>query len=192
MNPIFIAEVKTQSPFGFKSEESWDNLFELAAKHGDWIAIHTNPLWGGSFELLDRARRLTKKPILAKGIHQRDTDVKMALDCGADMVLTVGRICTSVEAHETIFEPLNIGQMFEPMYCYNNIRVMWNDRDLVTGKRKKETVTDIRSIYNGWLCKASYILHPQDIASRTDIDAFIIGTNLRVFVEEKEKLKNSL
>ena len=67
-----IAEVKTQSPFGYKSDKSWDELFEVANKVGDIISIHTDRRWGGSFELLQKARSLTNKPILAKGIHKND------------------------------------------------------------------------------------------------------------------------
>lgn len=70
MKPLFIAEVKTQSPFGFFGNKSWDELFEAANKVGDIISIHTNPLWGGSFDHLMLARRMTNKPILAKGHPQ--------------------------------------------------------------------------------------------------------------------------
>lgn len=190
--PIFIAEVKTQSPFGFKSKESWDELFELACAHGDWIAVHTDPRWGGSFELLKRARKLQPNlTILAKGIHARDSDIDRAWDCGANYCLTVGRVSEDY-IDRTIFEPINFEQMYLPMYVYPELKVMWNARDIVTGKQKKETVTDARTNFKGWLCKASYIIHPQDIYVRDDIDAFIVGTNLRPFIEEKVKLANSL
>ena len=65
-----IAEVKTQSPFGFRSDKNRDELFAVANQIGDIISIHTDPRWGGSFELVKKARALTKKPILAKGIRQ--------------------------------------------------------------------------------------------------------------------------
>ncbi len=66
-NIQIIAEVKIQSPFGFKSEKSWDELFVIAEKAGDIISIHTDARWGGSFELIKKAKSLTKKQILAKG-----------------------------------------------------------------------------------------------------------------------------
>jgi len=69
MNPLLIAEVKTESPFGFVSEKTWRQLFDIANKHGDIISIHTDKRWGGSFDLISKAKELTKKPVLAKGIH---------------------------------------------------------------------------------------------------------------------------
>lgn len=54
-----VAEVKTESPFGFRSDKSWQELFDLAEALGDIISIHTDPRWGGSFELLKKARTLT-------------------------------------------------------------------------------------------------------------------------------------
>ncbi|MAJ97292.1 MAG: hypothetical protein CMI56_01585 [Parcubacteria group bacterium] len=47
---------------------------------GDIISIHTDSRWGGSFELLEKARGLTDKPILAKGIHKDDADIEKALE----------------------------------------------------------------------------------------------------------------
>ena len=91
-NIEIIAEVKTQSPFGYKSEKTWDELFQVAEKIGDIISIHTDPRWGGSFDILERVRTLTKKPILAKGVHNTDEEIKRAIHLGADWVLAVGRI----------------------------------------------------------------------------------------------------
>lgn len=90
--PLFIAEVKTQSPFGFKSPYSFINLLEYAIACGDWISIHTNALWGGDFEAISFASRMTDKPILAKGLHSTDDDIQRAFDHGAHYVLTVDRL----------------------------------------------------------------------------------------------------
>ena len=38
-----IAEVKTGSPFGFKSGRTWGELFKTAERAGDVISIHTDP-----------------------------------------------------------------------------------------------------------------------------------------------------
>src|SRR5262245_45908430 len=70
--PLFVAEVKTGSPWGWRSPYSWEFLMEVADRVGDWVAIHTDPRWGGSWNLLRRARAKTGKPILAKGIHAND------------------------------------------------------------------------------------------------------------------------
>ncbi|MCC7543773.1 hypothetical protein IT415_03665 [bacterium] len=90
--PIIIAEVKTQSPFGFCAKQSWDELFVFANTYGDWLSIHTDPRWGGSLELIRKARSLTGKPILTKGIHATDSDIVNALATGADYVLVVCRL----------------------------------------------------------------------------------------------------
>jgi len=104
-----IAEVKTKSPFGFRSKKSWDELFRIANEHGDWLSIHTDPRWGGSFELIKKARSLTKKPILAKGIHRSDKDIKQALKLGANYVLVVGRI-PKAHLNKLLIEPENLSQ----------------------------------------------------------------------------------
>lgn len=90
-NPIFIAEIKTQSPFGFRSKDTFVDLMDIAITHGDWISVHTNALWGGDFDAISFVRRNTNKTILAKGIHASDDDVKRAIDHGADYVLVVDR-----------------------------------------------------------------------------------------------------
>ena len=55
-NVQIIAEVKTQSPFGFRSQKSWDELFVIADSVGDMLSVHTDPRWGGSFDLIRRAK----------------------------------------------------------------------------------------------------------------------------------------
>ncbi|MBP6974654.1 MAG: hypothetical protein KBB54_01790 [Candidatus Pacebacteria bacterium] len=109
-NIQIIAEVKTQSPFGFKSEKSWDELFAVANEIGDILSIHTDPRWGGSFDLVRKAKALTNKPILAKGIHATDMEVQQAIDVGADYVLVVGRI-PSIHQDKCLIEPLTLAEL---------------------------------------------------------------------------------
>ena len=192
--PLFIAEVKTQSPFGFRAAESWDELFALAAEHGDWVAVHTHPAWGGHMDLIAKARALTHKPILAKGIHATDDEVQCALNMGANYVLTVGRISSLAKMGHTVFEPLNLNQMLLPIYadpCPSGLKVMWNARNLITGGWKDERwswathgpdLLGVRQAYRGWLCQASGIRKPKSVMP--DADAFIVGTHLRAFVGE--------
>jgi indole-3-glycerol phosphate synthase len=176
---ILIAEVKTHSPFGWKSERSWDELFEIANKYGDWISIHTDPCWNGSFELVAKAKRLTDKPILAKGIHARDDEIQKAFDAGADYALAVGRI-PKVNSDKCLIEVLSVADFAElPV----GTKAVWNSRDLDTGNQKPESFTDARAAWDGWLCQASNIRTPDDIGPGAD--AILVGTCLPEFTEKR-------
>ncbi len=171
-----IAEVKTHSPFGWKSDKSWDELFEVANKIGNIISIHTDPRWHGSFDLIRKAKALTQKPILAKGIHENDTLIEEAIDAGADYVLVVGRI-PKVHLEKCLIEPLTLKELET---IPENLRVVWNSRDLSDGSLKKETFDEARKIFKGWLCQASNIQTTEDI--HPGADAVLIGTHLYNFV----------
>lgn len=174
--PTIIAEVKTMSPFGFSSKKSWDELFRVAEKCGDMISIHTDPRWGGSFEALTKARKLTKKPLLAKGIHEKDSDIEKAIASGADLVLVVGRV-PKVHSDKCIIEPHTLGELAR---IPKNMKALWNSRDLKTGGRKKETFSEAREIFNGFLCQASHIESVDDVHPRAD--AILVGEHLEKFV----------
>lgn len=172
-----IAEVKTQSPFGYKAEKSWDELFVFADSVGDMLSIHTDPRWGGSFELLKKARSLTNKSILAKGIHQNDADIEKAIDVGADWVLVVGRI-PAVHIEKCLIEPLTIEEL---RTIPKHLRAVWNARDLKNGSVKTDTFVEARKAFGGWLCQASHIRTVADIEEGAN--AVLVGTNLIEFAE---------
>lgn len=172
---IFIAEVKTKSPFGWESKKSWDELFKVANEHGDWISIHTDERWGGSMDLVKKARKLTKKPILAKGIHATDDEIKEAIKAGADYVLVVGRL-PKVHLDKCLIEVLLLEQF---AMLPKSVKAVWNQRDLGTGKQKKETFKMARKARKGWLAQASNISSLKDVAK--DADAYIVGTDLVEF-----------
>ncbi len=178
-----IAEVKTESPFGFKSAKNWDELFALACKVGDIISIHTDARWGGSFELLASARAKTDKPILAKGIHLDDELIEHAIECRADFVLVVGRIPNSAAGEKISPEKLLIepNSLAELATIPHNYRVVWNSRDLKTGGLKKETFAEAREVFPGWLCQASNIRTVADVHPQAD--AALVGLNLEEFAE---------
>lgn len=178
-----IAEVKTKSPFGFKSNKSWEELFEIAEKVGDIISIHTDFRWGGSFDLIERAKKLTSKPILAKGIHPNDKDIVNALRKGADYVLVVGRI-PKIEHQKCFIEPLSLEELSK---IPKRFKVIWNSRDLSTGKLKKETFEQARKIWNGWLCQASNIKSIKDI--KKGADAILVGSYLKEFIKSLTSLQ---
>ena len=176
-NIQIIAEVKTKSPFGYKSDKTWDELFQVAEHIGGMISIHMDQRWGGSFELLKKARALTKKPILAKGMHKTDEEIKAAINLGADWVLVVGRI-PEMNLDKCIIEPLALEEL---RIIPENLRVVWNARDLATGNEKTETFAEARKIFKGWLCQASYIRTKADI--QKGADAVLVGTHLLEFAD---------
>jgi indole-3-glycerol phosphate synthase len=175
--PLIIAEVKTHSPFGFQSDKSWDELFEIAENIGDIISIHTDPRWNGSMELIRKARSLTTKPILAKGIHATDKEIKEAIAAGAEHVLVVGRI-PKIHVDRCLIEALSLEEL---THIPNHLKVVWNSRDLNTGGLKKQSYADARKIFTGWLCQASNITTVKDI--KQDADAILIGTHLVEFAQ---------
>lgn len=175
--PPIIAEVKTKSPFGFKSDRTWDEIFTLANSVGEIISIHTDPRWGGSFDLIKKARRLTDKPILAKGIHATDEEIERAVLAGAHYVLVVGRI-PLVHADKCLIEPLTLAELAA---IPENTKVVWNSRDLSNGGLKVETFEQARALFKGWICQASKIKTIADI--KDGADAVLVGTHLMEFAE---------
>ena len=172
---IIIAEVKTHSPFGWQSPSTWDELFELASSVGDMVSIHTDPRWHGSFDLISKARSLTGKPILAKGIHASDSDITRALDAGADLVLVVGRI-PKIHLEKCLLEPNTLQELAT---LPSGVKAAWNSRDLATGGRKADTFQSARGVFPGWLCQASNISSMKDVDPTAE--AILVGTDLAKF-----------
>lgn len=178
----FIAEIKVQSPSGWHSRLSWEELFAIADKSpaADMFSIHTDPRWGGSMELVSRARALTNKPIVAKGIHATDDLVEEAFEAGADYVLVVGRI-PGIQPDRCLIEPYTIAEL---AVLPEGTRAVWNSRDLrkldQPHDRKSETFKDARAVFGGWLCQASNIKTVADI--ELGADAVLVGTHLPEFI----------
>lgn len=171
-SPLLIAEVKTCSPFGYRSDRNWNELFEIADEIGDWVSVHTHPAWGGSFELLRQARRMTSKPLLAKGLHTTDAEVEQAFSIGADHVLTVGRYPSS----DCLCEPHTLNQLLK----LHPKKAVWNQRDLKSGRSKQESFDAARNTFRGWLCQASLLRSWDDVHPRAD--AILVGEHLEAFV----------
>lgn len=181
--PLLIAEVKTRSPFGYVSKRSWDELFEIANKHGDIISIHTDPRWGGSLELVKKARALSNKTILAKGTHTTDRQVQSALDCGADCALVVGRLPDTELLSRCLIEPTELQQLeaFVSKLPPDQ-KIVWNSRNLADGStRDRSEYATARSLWPGWLCQASNIRSVDDVMY--DADAILVGEHLEEFIE---------
>ncbi len=195
MKPIFIAEIKTQSPFGYKSEHSFISLMNLAITYGDWISVHTNALWGGDYDALAFVRDMeVNKPILAKGIHGTDDDIQRALDHGANYVLVVDRI-----PHEKYFDKVLIEishlsdfetvSKFYSKSPYSDLKFVHNTRELNSGLPKKRyTYPEYRENCK-WLCQASGIRSLKDVNS--DANAFIVGEHLVKVCNEVRAIRNA-
>jgi indole-3-glycerol phosphate synthase len=183
MKPIFIAEIKTQSPFGYRSPYSFATLMETAIEHGDWISVHTNALWGGDFDAISFVRKHTKKPILAKGIHGTDFAVDKALAHGADYVLVVDRATAPTLRKFCLFEWKSFAD-FKEYATINRMldrRHVCNSRDLRTGQRKLNCEMDDFAESCSWWCQASGIRKPADVHPKAN--AFIVGEHLMDFVK---------
>ena len=180
---MLIAEVKTQSPWGYSSELSWMELFKIAEKAGQMIAVHTDPRWGGSLDLVRKARGLTEKPILAKGVHRTDEELLAAFDAGADLALVVGRVPPLRLLARCLVEPSSITQLKElPRFA----RAVWNMRDVRDGEaRALESFGYARKGWGGWLCQASYVRSIYDI--QPGADAVLVGEHLVSYVNDRER-----
>jgi hypothetical protein len=179
--PTLIAEVKTKSPFGYESGKSWEELFEIASEYGGWVSVHTDPAWGGSFENVAKAKDMTNKPVLAKGIHETDEDIEKALSVGADYVLTVRERPPEIEGQENwlLYEPYGLVGL---SLAGSGLRRVWNARDLRRGGEPKPTGFAIARAMapTGWLCQASLISDRSDVHPQAD--AVLVGQNLEKFV----------
>lgn len=186
---LLIAEVKTKSPFGWEAEESWEERFAIADEYGDWVAVHTEEAWGGSFELLEKARAKTNKQLLAKGIHATDESVERAIAAGADAVLVVGRL-PRIYRDKCLIEPSNLYELRK--LSLSGLRMVWNSRDVETGEPKTDPTTkreisfhDALSVYPRTYCQASYIRTPAEV--HPEAKAVLVGTHLPEFVRELDR-----
>lgn len=172
-----VAEVKTHSPFtaiAFHGDRRQQVKWLDSCPWADVISIHTNPLWHGSFEWLQDARHLTKKPILAKGFHDTVFDVERAIDSGADHVLTVGWWPGDNRCwHEC--------ESFSQLASTDAPTMVWNARNPRTGEMRrlsiKDALDDLGEPNQGCrVCQASMIKSAADIDSR--VQMVLIGEGL--------------
>lgn len=183
--PIFIAEVKLRSPFGFQSKLSNLQLLDMAIEFGDIVSLHSSSDFGGGWLWLEEATELVHragKLVLAKGIHSADHEVRLARDCGADLVLVVGRL----PAPE--LQPICLLEQIPTHDDQRVDRLVINQRDLRSGLRRYNLndLERIRKQYpHRWLCQASFIQKPSDVLP--DYDAFMVGEHLPEFCRALRK-----
>ncbi len=181
-NKTFIAEVKVKSPSGWQSPYSWEDTLALAIQcpHVDMLSIFIDARWGGSPELVRRARSQTGKPILAKGMGEDQAAIQEAFVLGATYALIVGSI-PEENPERYLIEPYTLEELAR---IPAHLKAVWNSRDLrkldQIENSKTETFRDARNVFSGWLCQASNLRTVDDIES--EADAVLVGTHLREFV----------
>jgi len=176
----FIAEVKTTSPFGFRSRYSHDQLLKMAVTRGDGISIHTDANWNGYLGDIEHARAYSSTTfILAKGIHRTDDEIRECLRAGADAVLVVGRIPADDLLPHCWLEAMSVKQL---KAFPSGVTTVWNQRCLTTGLPKVETFVQARDWWDGTLVQASMIRSSQDVMAGANL--FIVGEHLPEFVAQ--------
>lgn len=196
---LLIAEVKTVSPFGWRSRWPREYLLDLALEHGDWISIHTEKRWGGSVEALAEVRRRMirhgiDKPLLAKGVHGSDSDLRRVLSV-ADYALVVGRWPRTLPPElqaRVIFEPTISGQVPLAVRAFTALgvqpRIVLNRRSLTDGKTANDipSPATVRGTFGGndpWLVQASFLRTDADLDDSAD--AYLVGSSLVEFLEAR-------
>lgn len=178
--PQLIAEVKEKSPFGFVSDRTWQELFQIANLHGSCISVHTEEPWGGSPEKIKIAKSLTDKEILAKGVHETDQEIEAVVEAGADYVLVVGRVPHRDLRPYCWIEPKTVSEIKSfDLFCTDI--VVWNSRDLENGLLKTETFDEAKAAFNGIMVQASNIKTPADVNPAANY--ILVGQHLPEFVK---------
>jgi indole-3-glycerol phosphate synthase len=171
---LIVAELKMLSPFGYKNPRTLEDTLAQCEKVGDIISVHTNPLWGGSFEHLEDICKRANKPVLAKGFHDTTVDVRRAIECGATYVLTVGWWPDDTRCwHEcTTFDELK--ETDAPAAVFNS-RDPHTGKTLFDGNLVHVASSARTSRGSRWLCQASGIKHANDVGN---VEAVLIGQNI--------------
>lgn len=171
-----VAELKMLSPFGYRNPRTLDETLAQCEKVGDILSVHTNPLWGGSFEHLEEICKQTKLPVLAKGFHDTTEDVRRAINCGATYVLTVGWWPDDTRCwHEC--ETLDQLRQTDAQAAVFNSRNPRTGRDNLLSSATLKHVAELARDARGsrWLCQASRIKSELEVGN---VEAVLIGQNI--------------
>ena len=185
---IFIAEVKTHSPYWpddtHPDPRPRHELLKQAMVKGDWISIHVDSEWWGSYGQLLSARTALKcnkmkKPLLAKGFHTTTRALDITFDYGkADYALCVGWVPPKRYWDRVLVEAESLDELAD---LPHEVKAVWNARDPRTGEDRGIDPYVARAVREkGWLCQASGIRARADVDP--SMDAFIVGEHLKEFV----------
>lgn len=184
---MLIAEIKTQSPFGFQSSIPKDELTELAINYGDIISVHIEKDWGGALSEIDRVRALTLKPILAKGFVCTPELIREVLNRGADFFLSVD-VIPEIEVDKCFYEVQGSISPRDARSIEQCHSLVLNSRNLLHGGMQDKNILDAnldfykKYLYCTKLCQAS------NIRSHSDLWPFanyhLVGSYLKDFLED--------
>jgi indole-3-glycerol phosphate synthase len=206
MKPALIAEIKRRSPSQGPLREDLDlgGIAAIYGRHAAAISVVTDaPFFGGSLEMLMRARTLVKQPVLLKDFVVSEYQVYEARAIGADAVLLMASVLpTSAVEHllglcrslgmEALVEVHDRAELDEIIEQTTARIIGVNNRDLSTLVIDKSTFTllaePIRS--RGLIAVAE-----SGMETREDIealagkaDAALIGTTFMKAIDVEAKI----
>ncbi len=167
-SPLIVAEIKQRSPYGWSNPLKWERQLDICEEVGDIISVHTDPMWGGSLEHLAAVRKLTRKPILAKGFHPTIAHVRAALE-HSDYCLTVGWWPGNPRCWHEVTS-------LREMHYTEASHVVWNSRDPRTGETRPESESAVQLQRPEWLCWASNVRAADSL--KREYSAVLIGEGL--------------
>ena len=172
LRPGYIAEHKPRSPFGWVGPDiPVEDFIGLHTDAGAY-AVHVQEPWGGSWDTLARARAVTDKSVLVKGVLS-EREVGRVVASGAVALLIEGQndhLPVRLPVIEvTTPEALGRALQREPAW------IVVNARDIDTGEMHPERHDEMRSLIPEGVgaIAASGLVEP-----RADYDLSLIGTAL--------------
>ncbi|TNE31183.1 MAG: indole-3-glycerol-phosphate synthase [Alphaproteobacteria bacterium] len=205
--PCLIAELKAASPSEGVIAENFDPE-DQTAKYvaGDVNAISVltdEKYFGGSFAVLRNTRVLTDVPLLCKEFIIDEKQIRVARDCGADMVLLIVKILTDEELLrlKTAIDNLGMAALIEIQNEEELERALKVSPDLLLINNRNLTSFDVDMNTTANLLEgipatikaiaASGIKSPSDLENFSPrVDGFLIGTTLMRSDDPAEFLRN--
>lgn len=193
--PCLIAELKAASPSegviaeNFAPEEQAAHYVDGGA---DAISVLTDEKYfGGGFDVLRRVRARTDLPLLCKEFVIDEKQIRVARDCGADLVLLIVKILTDEELLrlKNAIEDLGMAALVEIQNEEELERALQVSPDLLLINNRNLTSFDVdmkttENLLAGIpahvkAIAASGIKAPADLENFSPrVDGFLIGTTL--------------